>query len=323
MGLSLQLFQLRNECKELGQKRPAVFRGQSMIAALEIPSDIDLSLFSVFLRQSGIAHRITEEGVNQVVWVNAEEDRRKVLHFYHQLTSGELVLQDQDGGRSQGVSALSRLAANLSRFPLVMLLLFVNALLFPVSNSIIDIDLSGLFSQMTFLEFKLVGNQIYFSDLANTLDTKQYWRLLTPMFLHFSWMHIVFNLLWVWEIGRRIELMNGTSALLLVTLVSSLSANLLQYSMSGPGLFGGMSGVIFGYLGYCLAWDKLVPSKPMGIRSGIYIFMLGFLIVGFTGFIDLLGMGSLANGAHLGGLLGGLLTGVVAGLLQKTGPQAA
>ena len=294
-----------------------------MIAALEIPSDIDLRLFSAFLRQSGIAHRISEEGVNQVVWVNEQEDGQRVVHFYHQLSNGELVLQDQHGRHSEGVTAASRLLANLSRFPLVMVLIFVNALLFPVSYSITDFDLSGLFSQMTFLEFTLVDGKIFFLDLANTLDTHQYWRLLTPMFLHFSWMHIIFNLLWVWEIGRRIELMGGASLLLLVTIVSSLSANMLQYAMSGAGIFGGMSGVIFGYLGHCFVWDKLVPSKPMGIRSGIYIFMLVFLVVGFTGFIDLLGMGSLANGAHLGGLLGGLLTGVVAGLLQKTGSQAA
>ena len=293
-----------------------------MIAALEIPSDIDLRLFSAFLHQSGIVHRITEEGVNQVIWVNEQEDSRRVLHFYHQLSSGELVLQDQKGTRSEGISTASRLLANLSRFPVVMLLLLVNALLFPVAYSISDFDLSGVFSEMTFLEFKIVGDQIYFSDLANTMDTHQYWRLLTPMFLHFSWMHIVFNLLWVWEIGRRIELMNGSSVLLLVTIVSSLSANMLQYNLSGPGLFGGMSGVVFGYLGHCLVWDKLVPARAMGIRSGIYIFMLGFLVVGFTGFIDLLGLGSLANGAHLGGLLGGLLTGAVAGLLQKTGSQA-
>ena len=63
-----------------------------MIAALEIPSDIDLRLFSAFLQQSGVAHRITEQGIDQVVWVNSADDRLKVLHFYGQLSSGALVL---------------------------------------------------------------------------------------------------------------------------------------------------------------------------------------------------------------------------------------
>jgi len=288
-----------------------------MIAALEIPSDIDLRLFSVFLQQAGVVHRITEEGVAQVVWINSEDDRLKVLHFYGQLSSGALVLQDQVGARSSDMSVVSRLLANVGRFPLTMLLLLVNVLLFPVTYGVNQGDLSGLFAQMTLLEFSVIGDKIYFSNLTHILESHQYWRLLTPMFIHFGWIHIVFNILWVWEIGRRIELISGSSVLLLVTIVSSLGANFLQYAMSGAGLFGGMSGVVFGYLGHSLVWEKLVPGRKMGLRSGIYIFMLVFLAIGFTGAFDLLGLGSLANGARLGGLLGGILTGGVAGMLQR------
>ncbi|MCZ6501271.1 MAG: rhomboid family intramembrane serine protease, partial [Gammaproteobacteria bacterium] len=246
-----------------------------------------------------------------------EDDRLKVIHFYGQLSSGELVLRDQSSTGSSDMLGATRLLANVSRFPLTMLLLLVNVLLFPVSLSVSQGDFSGLFAQMTFLDFDVNGDEIYFADLSYTLESHQYWRLLTPMFIHFGWIHIVFNLLWVWEIGRRVEMISGSSVLLLVTIVSSLGANILQYVMTGPGLFGGMSGVIFGYLGHSFIWDKLVPDRTMGLRPGIYVFMMAFLAVGFTGAIDLLGMGSLANGAHLGGLLGGLLTGVVAGLLQR------
>jgi GlpG protein len=57
----------------------------------------------------------------------------------------------------------------------------------------------------------------------------------------------------------------------------------------------------------------------MGVPNGIYIFMLAYLVIGFTGVIDLLGLGSLANGAHLGGLIGGVVTGGLAGLLARQG----
>jgi GlpG protein len=40
--------------------------------------------------------------------------------------------------------------------------------------------------------------------------------------------------------------------------------------------------------------------------------MLGFLALGFTGVLDLLGLGALANGAHLGGLLAGAVIGLMA-----------
>ena len=294
-----------------------------MIVALQIPSDINLRSFSDFLQQSGVVHRIAEEGVDQLVLVNSEDDRLKVIHFYGQLSSGELVLHDHPGSPSSASSIATRLLANLSRFPLTMALLLVNVLLFPVTLSVSEGDYSGLFAQMTLLDFAVRGDGIYFSDLSYTLESHQYWRLLTPMFVHFGWVHIVFNLLWVWEIGRRIELISGSSVLLLVTIVSSLAANLFQYALAGPGFFGGMSGVIFGYLGHSLIWDRLVPDRSMGLRPGIYIFMLVFLVLGFTGAIDLLGMGSLANGAHLGGLRGGLLTGVVAGLLQRLAARPA
>ena len=137
------------------------------------------------------------------------------------------------------------------------------------------------------------------------------------MFIHFGWLHIVFNLLWVWEVGRRIEVINNASVLLLVTLVSSIMANFLQYYMLGPSFFGGMSGVVFGYLGYSLVWSRLVPSRSMGLADGLYIFMFAYLAIGFTGAIDMLGLGVLANGAHLGGLIGGLLVGGVAGFLFR------
>ena len=94
-------------------------------------------------------------------------------------------------------------------------------------------------------------------------------------------------------------------------------ANVTQLMMNGPGFFGGMSGVVFGLLGHSLLWSRLVPERTTRVASGVYIFMLIYLALGFTGAIDLLGLGRLANGAHLGGLAGGLVTGGLAGLLTR------
>ncbi len=288
-----------------------------MIPALEIPADIDLGLFSAYLHQSGIAHRITLEGVNQVVWVERDSDREPVVRLYQEVSSGRLVLQDTRGQRTGRLTAASRLVANIWQYPITMSLVALNLLVFPFSLEFFRGDTHGLFARLMLTDFEIIDGTVLFSDLADTLANGEYWRLITPMFVHFGWMHIVFNLLWVWEIGRRIELVNGSSVLLLVTLTSSLCADMLQYFLSGPGLFGGMSGVVFGYLGHTLVWDRLVPQKPTGVRSGIYVFMLVFLVAGFSGAIDLLGLGSLANGAHLGGLLGGILTGLFTGLLLR------
>ena len=207
--------------------------------------------------------------------------------------------------------------AVVRQYPLTCVIILTNVVLYPVTSGLDSGDVTGLFQQMTFLEFQERGPYQYFADLTHTIESGQYWRLLTPMFLHFGLLHIVFNLLWVWEVGRRIELVNGSLVLLLVTLVSSLLANFMQYYLYGPSFFGGMSGVVFGFLGYSLVWSRMVPRRTTGLPPGLYIFMLVYLAVGFTGAIDLLGLGSLANGAHLGGLVGGVLIGVVAGGINR------
>ena len=290
-----------------------------MINALEIPSDINLAAFSRFLSSRGVRHRITEEGLNQVIWVPGEDEVGFVQSAYSQYAAGELELDEAPAQQTQ-MQVLPRLLSAAKRFPLTLSLIVINVLLFPVGMGLGDGEISGLFERLLFVAIQDVNGAQYFTTMSYTIDHGQWWRFLTPMFIHFSWLHIVFNLLWVWEIGRRIEFVNGSLVMLIAVVVSSLGANITQYMMSGPSLFGGMSGVVFGLLGHSLIWSRLVPSKDTGVSNGIYIFMLAYLAIGFTGAIDLLGLGSLANGAHLGGLIGGVVTGGLAGLLARRGP---
>ena len=287
-----------------------------MINALEIPSDINLAAFSRFLSSRGVVHRVTEQGLNQVVWVSGEQERVFVRSAYSQYTSGELELDEAPVllGKTQ---IIPRVLSAVCRFPLTSSLIAINVLLFPVGIGLGDGTIDGLFERLTFLAVEEVNGEQYYTTMSYTVEHGQWWRFITPMFIHFSWLHIVFNLLWVWEIGRKIEFTNSAVVLFVAVIASSLAANVTQYLLSGPSLFGGMSGVVFGLLGHSLIWSRLVPWKGVGLPSGIYIFMLVYLVVGFTGVIDLLGLGSLANGAHLGGLIGGFATGGLAGLLER------
>jgi len=277
-----------------------------MIAAIEIPSDIDLGRFSARLHAERIAHRITLEGVNQVVWVPGEPERDIVVRYYRLMVAGELDLPAADGMPSRRTFSLpGRIAANARRFPFTMGLIAVNLLLLPVGLS----EPGSIYAGLLLLRFgDVTPAQL---SLADTLASGEWWRLLTPMFLHFTWLHITFNLLWTWEVGRRIEFVNGASVAAVVTATASLAANLTQYALGPIAPFGGMSGVVYGYLGFCLAWDRLVPARPSGVVPGVYVFMLVFLALGFTGYLDLPGLGRLANGAHLGGLVGGVVVGAV------------
>ena len=90
-------------------------------------------------------------------------------------------------------------------------------------------------------------------------------------------------------------------------LISSLGANLAQYSFSGPSLFGGLSGVIYGLLGFCMMIEFEIKQERYELPPAIYLFMLVWLILGFIGILDLFGFGNVANFAHLGGLISGII----------------
>lgn len=136
---------------------------------------------------------------------------------------------------------------------------------------------------------------------AITVWTQQPWRLLTPMFLHFGILHILFNMFWLYDFGTLIEKKEGKIFYSFFIFFASLGSGLLQFFIHGP-MFGGMSGVVYALFGY------LWFSAKYNLRSGYYIsnsivfWMLGWFILCFLGVI-----GSVANYGHLGGLLVGVL----------------
>ena len=285
-----------------------------MIKVVEISSDADLASFSQHLMDKGVRHRFTQEGSKQILWADTESAAILLRETFIKYRAGEIQINQSE---NQGISLFSHLRDAAGRFPLTLVLIALNILFFPVGYAMNELDSDSLFAYMMFLEIEQVGSDYYFLTLEETIAGGQWWRFVTPMFVHFSWLHIVFNLLWIWEISRRIELVNGALGLFCVVAVASIIANVSQFMISGPGFFGGMSGVVFGLLGHSLVWSRLVPKKATGVSPSVYIFMLIFLALGFTGVIDALGVGNIANGAHLGGLVSGLITGGLAAMSAR------
>lgn len=147
------------------------------------------------------------------------------------------------------------------------------------------------------------------------------WRLVSPIFVHFGLMHFVFNGLWLCLLGARIERLSGSLHLLLVVLLSALVSNMSQYVWSGSVYFGGMSGVIYGLLGYIWIRNLLAPHPLISLPRELILFMIGWLFVCMTGVLDiLLGVG-IANAAHASGLLVGMLMGLVFGAVKNIGKR--
>ena len=176
----------------------------------------------------------------------------------------------------------------------------------------------NLIEPIFFNKFLISFNQIQFYDFKITyLISNEWWRLITPMFIHFSPTHLIFNSLWIYILGREIEQLDGKIIFIFLILFTSASSNYLQYSFSGPSLFGGLSGVVYGLLGYCFVSETFLRINKFSFPPAIYIFMFVWLLIGFTGFLDLLGFGKIANFAHLGGLLSGILSGYIFSMYNK------
>ncbi|MDC1150776.1 rhomboid family intramembrane serine protease [Gammaproteobacteria bacterium] len=168
---------------------------------------------------------------------------------------------------------------------------------------------------LTFIKIDLSSYQssyINFYSLEHTyLDNNEWWRLVTPMLIHFSLTHLVFNCLWIYVLGSKIENIDGYITFFNLVIFSSIASNLAQYIFGGPSLFGGLSGVIYGLLGYCMIIEFETKHERYDLPPALYMFMLVWLIFGFLGILSLFGFGSVANFAHLGGLISGIIFGMI------------
>ncbi len=132
----------------------------------------------------------------------------------------------------------------------------------------------------------------------------QAWRYVTPAFIHFSVLHLVFNLLWWWYLGGQIEQRLGSGKLFILLIVGAALPNIAEFFASGPR-FGGLSGVVYALLGYSWLRTRLQPDCGLAMPPALMGFMLIWLVLGF---LDMLGTPT-ANMAHLVGLLVGLAQG--------------
>ena len=175
------------------------------------------------------------------------------------------------------------------------------------------IVLSALGGILVSLDYSLARQYLSFSGITGG----QYWRLITPIFLHFGMLHFVFNSLWLSMLGSRVEQSMGSIHLIIVVLVSGLASNVAQYSWSGAVNFGGMSGVVYALLGYIWIKNMLAPQSLLILPKGIVAFMIGWLFLCMTPVVTFFLGAGIANAAHLGGLLVGMLLGLAFGLVQR------
>lgn len=140
------------------------------------------------------------------------------------------------------------------------------------------------------------------------------WRLLTAMFLHGSWFHMLANVIFMFSWCAAVERHSGSAWFAFAYLTTGIGAFAIS-ALSKPGGSVGASGAGFGLIGVFLAllyrregsWDRFI-SNP-GVRS--ILSQAGFWIL--AGFFFIRGMD---NAAHLGGIAFGVPCGLLLGSRQ-------
>ena len=138
------------------------------------------------------------------------------------------------------------------------------------------------------------------------------WRLITPIFIHFHPLHILFNMLWLRDLGSMIEGRQSSLHLAALVLVIAVGSNLAQFFLGHTLVFGGMSGVVYGLLGYVWIRGRFDPGSGLFLHQSTVIMMLIWLVACYTGLL-----GPIANTAHLVGLIMGAAWGYLSSLRYR------
>ncbi len=290
-----------------------------MSEPLVIPLEIDLSHFSRWLAGRGVLHRIVEEDGGQVILLHDagyQEQVRQVLGRYLSDESFRArLIQDLETGSQDGaeglelspeVSGPSYMRARPAQAPIIFFLIGFSLLIAyltsfgqggPILRAMLIVDPFQASVDMA----DVAGR---WQALLEVIDRGEIWRLVSPDFLHFNVMHITFNLLIIWILGGQLEAKNGSVQFASLVFFVSVVSNVAQLLDSGY-LFGGLSGVAYGLVGYCWLWkshDAEIFFPPALLKISLI-----WLMIGYTSLPQWLGIGQMANSAHLLGLFAGLI----------------
>jgi GlpG protein len=162
---------------------------------------------------------------------------------------------------------------------------------------------------LSITQYQFRGDILYGQPGLPEIRHGQIWRLFTPMFLHFGFLHIFFNMLWLRDLGSMIEARKSLWTLLLLVLAIAGASNLAQYLVSGP-TFGGMSGVVYGLLGYIWMQGRFNPASKLSLEPQTVLFMIVWFFLCLFGLV-----GNIANTVHAVGLIVGIAWGFLAARL--------
>jgi len=275
-------------------------------------------LFHLFLIDQGIANEIREESGPFEIWIREEDDVARGADLLAEFTADPDQAKFREAAKRGGGKLLEEEKKSRKRAKRAQVIDGRTSLFSPASSgtgpiTLIFILVSGLItiaSRFGNLDSILMRFFITASQGAPGLPEigrGEIWRLVTPIFIHFDILHLLFNMMWLFDLGNRIEDRKGSWFLLAFVIIVGMASNLGQYLVSGPS-FGGMSGVVYGMLGYVWMKGKYDPGSKLGVHKTTVTMMFIWYFLCFISVIPI------ANAAHSAGLFIGTAWGLATSL---------
>ena len=153
----------------------------------------------------------------------------------------------------------------------------------------------GSTNSQTLLAFGVKSN----SEIAQG----QWWRFVTPIFIHIGMLHLFFNSYALWIVGPQVEKLYGSERFAILYILTGAAGVFGSYYYHPAVPSAGASGAIFGLFGVLLVFGiryrtAIPPFFKRAVGTGVLPVIVINLIIGFT-------IPQVDNAAHIGGLLAG------------------
>jgi len=261
-----------------------------------IASQQDAERFSNYLLTLGITSKIEPSDGQWTVWIH---DENQIPRSKQELEQFQLEPNDPRYKVAESAARAARKeAAEKKRLAERNFIDMRNEWANPWRRRPVTIAMI-IFSVLVYLnvlESAVQDLSIATGDSLKEIKAGEVWRLVTPIFLHFGLLHILFNMFWLYDLGTMIERRIGSLRYALMILLIAIPSNYAQFAMTGPA-FGGMSGVVFGLFGYAWVRGRLEPTSGLYLRPDIAFWMMAWFALCLTPAIP-----NVANWAHGVGL---------------------
>jgi rhomboid protease GluP len=169
----------------------------------------------------------------------------------------------------------------------------------------------GSSNEPTLMAFGVKSNQ--------AIAEGQWWRFVTPIFIHIGLLHLFFNSYALWIVGPQVEKLYGSARFVILYVLTGVAGVYGSYSYHPDTISAGASGAIFGLFGVLLVFGirhryEIPPFFKRSVGTGVLPVIIINLIIGFS-------IPAIDNSAHISGLLAGAVLAAVLPF-QKPGEES-